>query len=300
MSTAPVEASIAGGALDAAEGLNERIEAYATNVLPKEYDFDPSLSVDENYMVLVLIYARLSMSKRGNMACIIVDPTACRKLQDVTDSEAPPIKRRRVSSPSSLEEYPRYPGAVLAHSNNFPQPHVVAIEMVQKAPSKHKQPAVAKPGQTNFGIKASQFPELHAEARSICLAASRGTPLDGATAYISFPPCQACLPLLVATGIKRLVYRQTLGTTTSVELCERAGVTRVEIVDKELDERLKDTANRWWKDRGEGRDETRGRLDRWWRTKEDEIMGPLYAAAVEAKQRNEQEQPDEAENGVKS
>jgi len=264
--------------------IEEKISRYATNVLPYHYTFDPSFSLDENYMVLTLIYARLSMSKRGNMACIVVDPTPTSASEELPllDEDLEPstkrIKRNPSSPPPSLPgSFPQYPGRILSHSNNYPQPHTVPVELPQKAATKGKQVAKPKPGQTNFLIKASQFPELHAEARSICIAASYGVPLHGSTAYVSFPPCASCLPLLVATGIKRLVYRQTLGTTASVEMCRRAGVECLEIVEKELDERLKEKANNWWKQQGEGREETRTRLDRWWKKQEQEIMGELYS-----------------------
>ncbi|GAA5926789.1 uncharacterized protein JCM15063_000371 [Sporobolomyces koalae] len=263
--------------------LKQRVASYATNVLPTNYDFDSTLSLDENYMVLTLIYARLSMSKRGNMACIIVDLTSSPSPEPTRPQDAvgePPVKRtRRSSSPSPT--YPHYPGKILAHSNNFPLPHSVPVELVQKADTKRKQAAKLKPGQTAFLVKASQFPELHAEARSICLAAAAGTSLSGATAYVSFPPCAACLPLLAAAGVTRLVYRQTMNTVTSVELCAQMGIERVEVVDKVLDDRLKDQANAWWRNRGEGKDETRARLDQWWAEKEMSIMGEVYRKSAQ-------------------
>ncbi|GAA5895737.1 uncharacterized protein JCM6883_001607 [Sporobolomyces salmoneus] len=273
--------------------LEERIDRYSTNVLPSDYEFDPSFSLDENYMVLTLLYARLSMSKRGNMACIIVDHSTTPPSDPAPnrDDAEPSTKRRRTTSPSSSptrpasSAFPNYPGRILAHSNNFPQPHTVPVEIPVKTGTKGKQAAKPKPGQTNFLIKASQFPEIHAEARSICLAASKGIASGASTAYVSFPPCAACLPLLVAAGIKRLVYRQTLGTSSSIELCKRAGVECTEIVDKELDERLKEKANQWWKDQGEGKEETRTRLERWWAKQEEEIMGESYRARGRAENR---------------
>jgi hypothetical protein len=66
---------------------------------------------------------------------------------------------------------------------------------------------------------------------------------------------------------------------SSVELCRREGIECVEITDKELDERLKEKANKWWKEQGEGKDETRKRLERWWAEQETEIMGDLYEKA---------------------
>ncbi|GAA5862250.1 hypothetical protein JCM1840_001693 [Sporobolomyces johnsonii] len=254
--------------------LDERVAAYATNVLPADYTFDSALSVDENYMVLTLIYARLSMSKRGNMACIIVDPSSSSSAPDDSTAE-PPAKRARTSSPAS-SDFPNYPGRILSHSNNLPEPIAVSSDPPSKstAPAAKKKPASSlKPGQTLFLARASSQPELHAEARSMCLAAATGTALAGATAYVSFPPCQSCASLLVAAGVKRLVYRQTMTAAASLELCKREGVECVEMADKELDERLKERVGTWWKERGEGKDETRTRLERWWKEMERVVMG---------------------------
>ncbi|GAA5916610.1 hypothetical protein JCM6882_009177 [Rhodosporidiobolus microsporus] len=271
--------------------LDERVAAYATNVLPSDYTFDPALSVDDNFLVLILIYARLSMSKRGNMACIIVDPITVPAVTADVEVE-PPAKRARTSSPSPSSPssaFPNYPGRIRAHSNNFPQPVSVSSDAPSTSPTanlpvalkkKNRTPATPKANQSLFLSKASSAPEIHAEARSICLAAASGVPLAGSTAYVSFPPCQACLPLLVAAGVKRLVYRQTMTAQACVELCRREGVECVEVVGKERDEELKRRAGEWWKSKGEGRDETRARLERWWKEQERVVMGTVEGPAV--------------------
>ncbi|GAA5912564.1 hypothetical protein JCM8208_001993 [Rhodotorula glutinis] len=275
--------------------LDDRVAAYSSNTLPGDYSFDPALSVDDNYMVLTLIYARLSTSKRGNMACILVDPhgpssssiTSSTCTTIASDDGEPPVKRKRSSSPStpsSTDAFPGYPGRILAHSNNTPEPHTVPSSSDAAGPDGVVKPARTgkKAQQSPFLARASNFPELHAEARSLCLAARSGIPTLGATAYVSFPPCQACLPLLVAAGVTRLVYRQRMGAQGAVELCRREGVECVEVLDKDKDEDMKARVARWWKDRGEGRDETRTRLERWWKEREREVMGPLEASKTDA------------------
>ncbi|GAA5839455.1 hypothetical protein JCM9279_005948 [Rhodotorula babjevae] len=277
--------------------VDERVAAYSCNTLPADYSFDPSLSVDDNYMVLTLIYARLSTSKRGNMACILVDPhegpssttAAPDDKRTTTDNGEPPVKRRRASSPSSSsstahDAFPGYPGRILAHSNNTPEPHTVPSSGHAAGPDGAVKPARTgkKAQQSPFLARASNFPELHAEARSLCLAARAGIPTLDATAYVSFPPCQACLPLLVAAGVSRLVYRQRMGAQSAVELCEREGVECVEVLDKDKDEDIKARVAQWWKERGEGRDETRTRLERWWKEQERRVMGSLEATSTDA------------------
>jgi deoxycytidylate deaminase len=262
----------------------DRVAAYRTNVLPADYDFDPAFSLDENYMILALIYARLSVSKRGNMGCIIVEPEpdevgAPGALADSNGSAAePPAKRPRVAPdyPSSGSDqsgtYSRY----LAHSNNtpLPIPEEANVRITNPRPVKPgKTPRKEVVGQSAFQRFAGFSPEIHAEARAICLAASSTSlSLRGprTTAYITFPPCKECLPLLLAIGIKRLVYRQT-APLTSKTLCRLAGIECVEFTDREHDDRLKEHVKAWWTARGEGKEETRTRVERWWTEAEQRL-----------------------------
>ncbi|BGP56540.1 hypothetical protein JCM8202_002056 [Rhodotorula sphaerocarpa] len=283
-----------------------RVVAYETNVLPDDYDFDSTLTVDENFMVLALIYARLSMSKRGNMACIIVEPDQEVPVAETgLDSESAgasieaggrPTKRRRTASPngssSAPKPFPRYPGRILMHSNNTPQPlpEDANPKLLQQKPLKPGQVAPQeKPGQSAFQRAASSASELHAEARAICLAASTpGLSLSGprTTAYVSFPPCQACLPLLLASGVKRLVYRQA-ATPTARAQCRLAGVECVEFTDREHDVALKEKVRAWWTARGEGKIETRTRVERWWAEAEKRLSREQVAG-----QTSEEPKPD--------
>lgn len=47
---------------------------------------------------------------------------------------------------------------------------------------------------------------VHAEQNAIANAARTGVPINGATIYITLPPCLPCARLVVASGIKRVVY----------------------------------------------------------------------------------------------
>ncbi|GAA5991100.1 hypothetical protein JCM10908_006537 [Rhodotorula pacifica] len=278
----------------------ERVAAYETNVLPADYDFDAAFSVDENYMILALIYARLSVSKRGNMACIIVEPESEADAASVTVRPADPngsasdrpIKRARIGrevgvADDEANRYSRYPGRVLAHSNNtpLPIPEEANVKITNPRPLKkgHTARKEIGAGQSAFQRFAGTCPEIHAEARAICLAASssslslRGT---HTTAYITFPPCKECLPLLLAIGIKRLVYRQT-ATPVARTLCRLAGIECVEFTDREHDDRLKEHVKAWWTARGEGKEETRARVERWWIEAEKQLAESEPAVAAE-------------------
>lgn len=50
---------------------------------------------------------------------------------------------------------------------------------------------------------------IHAEQNAVARAARRGgAALDGATAYVTTFPCLGCLKLLVAAGVRRVVYAE--------------------------------------------------------------------------------------------
>lgn len=54
--------------------------------------------------------------------------------------------------------------------------------------------------------KWSLMNEIHAEQNAIAVAAKNGIDVDGCTCYCSLQPCNACLLLLIQSGIKEIVY----------------------------------------------------------------------------------------------
>ena len=63
--------------------------------------------------------------------------------------------------------------------------------------------------------------DVHAELDALSYAARRGVAIDGATAYVTRPPCNRCLPALIAAGVTRVVYSDTICRHTSAENAER-------------------------------------------------------------------------------
>mmetsp|Transcript_16598 Transcript_16598/g.38285 ORF Transcript_16598/g.38285 Transcript_16598/m.38285 type:complete len:228 (-) Transcript_16598:80-763(-) len=59
--------------------------------------------------------------------------------------------------------------------------------------------------------------DVHAEMDAVCYAARRGIAVEGAVAFVTRSPCNKCLPLLVAAGITRVVYSDSIGRHTSAE-----------------------------------------------------------------------------------
>ena len=80
---------------------------------------------------------------------------------------------------------------------------------------------------------------VHAEANAIARAARKGIGIQGASLYVTLFPCYTCLKLLVAAGIKELVYEldyETLNKQRDLhwrQEAENAGlkIRKLELID---------------------------------------------------------------------
>ena len=70
---------------------------------------------------------------------------------------------------------------------------------------------------------------LHAEANAITKVAKSNNSSDGATLYVTAAPCVECAKLIIQSGIKRVVYRDSYRVTDGLELMERAGIEILQI-----------------------------------------------------------------------
>lgn len=63
----------------------------------------------------------------------------------------------------------------------------------------------------SMGIPSGERHELcralHAEQNAVIQAAKNGIPIEGSTIYTTTYPCVICAKMLIASGIKRIVYR---------------------------------------------------------------------------------------------
>ena len=63
--------------------------------------------------------------------------------------------------------------------------------------------------------------DVHAEMDAVAFASKKGICVEDATAYITRSPCNRCLPLLVAAGIKKIVYSDAIRRHASEEGADR-------------------------------------------------------------------------------
>lgn len=158
------------------------------------YEFDPSLSEDENFLTWCCILARHSFSKKGHMAAIVVAPPAPASVPSASTS----------ASASDSTAFPSLSPAerILQYANNTPLLF-------------HRSP--------------KNVPEIHAEALCISRAARRGIALEGATIYVTFPPCNECFKLIAATGVRRAVFRKGIWKGVGDALLVAARVCEVQM-----------------------------------------------------------------------
>src|SRR5262245_40962958 len=71
-----------------------------------------------------------------------------------------------------------------------------------------------------FGCKNAS----HAEANAISFAARQGISTDNGTLYVSQSPCLTCSRLIIAAGIKRVVYGTMYRDQAGVKLLRAAGI----------------------------------------------------------------------------
>jgi len=86
---------------------------------------------------------------------------------------------------------------------------------------------------TKLGIESGTRREVAhcicAEKRVIATAAREGVSLEGATLYVTGLPCEVCVRLIVASGIRRVVYSRGYTGAYSYEQAEMAGLEMVKI-----------------------------------------------------------------------
>lgn len=57
--------------------------------------------------------------------------------------------------------------------------------------------------------------EIHAEMNAIIWAARKGISIEGGTIYVTLEPCSECSKNLIASGIKKIVYKKSYEHTDS-------------------------------------------------------------------------------------
>lgn len=70
---------------------------------------------------------------------------------------------------------------------------------------------------------------IHAETNAIADSAKRGVSLDGCTAYVTHFPCINCAKILLASGIKRIIFESHYKDDELVLLLCQIGNVQIEM-----------------------------------------------------------------------
>jgi len=91
------------------------------------------------------------------------------------------------------------------------------------------------PGWRSVHHDWSNIAEVHAEQNIIVLAAKYGIRLCDSVVYVTLEPCQNCLKLLAASGVRKVVYDKAydFGADESIEYVTKYGM---EVIQGETDE----------------------------------------------------------------
>lgn len=71
---------------------------------------------------------------------------------------------------------------------------------------------------------------IHAEQNAIIQAAQYGIDLRGSTCYVTSSPCVHCAKMLIAVGVKRIVYGDSYTEQIGLDMAREAGVVMEQFV----------------------------------------------------------------------
>lgn len=180
---------------------------------------DTNLSTDENYMDMVLLVTRNSQLKQGGMACIIVKR---QQQQFETPENGVRESQTRHNTATSTT-------STSATSTSSPSKCQASISNFERSLL-----SVA----TNQSLYSANDSDIHAEIVALMSCARRGCVTQGATAYITMPPCKRCFAALVVAGIQRIVTRHAIPPTIA-NVAETKGIEMVELLEGVEEQRVR-------------------------------------------------------------
>jgi dCMP deaminase len=71
--------------------------------------------------------------------------------------------------------------------------------------------------------------EIHAEQNCIAFAAKNGINTEGCTMYVTVAPCAQCAKLIIAAGIKKVIYKEPYKNEDGISLLKISGVETSEL-----------------------------------------------------------------------
>ncbi|KAL7463172.1 hypothetical protein ACHAXS_003551 [Conticribra weissflogii] len=162
----------------------------------QSYSPSPNLSDDVNYMDIVMIITRSSILRQGSMGCLLVQPN---NYTQQTENHEDRIFNAIIAAANNSSLFNADDSDVHAEINAIGQ---IAQRNQMTAMNSHA---------TNYEMMTTQ----------------------GATAYITMPPCKKCFGALHASGITRIVSRRQ-PSKLLLETSKNIGIEMVCLTDEEI------------------------------------------------------------------
>jgi deoxycytidylate deaminase len=182
---------------------------------------DTNLSKDENFMDMVLLVTRNSQLKQGGMACVIVKGQQQQQLLESSENGVRDSQTTTLNSVPSTTSTTTTASTSSSPSKSSPSKCQASISNLE-----HSLLSVA----TNQSLYSENDSDVHAEIVALMSCARRGCVTQGATAYITMPPCKRCFAALVVAGIQRIVTRRTIPPTIA-NVAETKGIEMVTMLE---------------------------------------------------------------------
>lgn len=71
--------------------------------------------------------------------------------------------------------------------------------------------------------------EIHAEQNCIAFAAKKGVSTEECTLYVTTAPCVHCAKIIIASGVKKVVYNEIYKNDMGIQLLKEAGIDTLKI-----------------------------------------------------------------------
>jgi deoxycytidylate deaminase len=172
---------------------------------------DLALSDDENLVRAMLLVTRNSICLQGFMGCILVDPNVLPWSKSRENGKSADENEREKSKPSKDTV-----GGTAA-----------AMTTADPMQADDWQRAILGVS-TNQPLYTNMDSDVHAEIGALGHAARLGKATEGATAYVTMPPCKNCFGALHAAGIRRIVSRRP-ACNAVLQAASRVGIEMVDV-----------------------------------------------------------------------
>eukprot|EP00578_Thalassiosira_sp_NH16_P004171 CAMPEP_0181139658 /NCGR_PEP_ID=MMETSP1071-20121207/34898_1 /TAXON_ID=35127 /ORGANISM="Thalassiosira sp., Strain NH16" /LENGTH=267 /DNA_ID=CAMNT_0023226577 /DNA_START=251 /DNA_END=1054 /DNA_ORIENTATION=+ len=172
------------------------------------YRPSPILSEDESYMDIVMIITRSSKLRQGSMGCILVRQTH----ESMPDGKEPNNSQNKHTN----DHTDRILGRIIAAATNTDLFHNGDSDVHAEINA--------------IGQVAKHHRNIQTDITSSTINAIS---TQGATAYITMPPCKRCFGALYASGIKRIVSRRQHGDIL-MKAASKVGIEMSCLTQKEL------------------------------------------------------------------